>query len=150
MHIMETVTDISLEGFKVVSSDYFYAPTRMQVPTLTVWDGSIGFSRQDLAMLNNCENVMIQVNTESRKIIVIPSTSKDKDAVRWIKRTNPLEARKLTCKRLTDSLYSAWEWDINYIYRTTGKLVTANNKVMLLFDFSEPESWKRPEAKNVE
>ncbi len=147
---METVTDISLEGFKVVSSDYFYAPTRMQVPTLTIWDGSIGFSRQDLAMLNNCENVMIQVNTESRKIIVIPSTSKDKDAVRWIKRTNPLEARKLTCKRLTDSLYSVWEWDINYIYRTTGKLVTANNKVMLLFDFSEPESWKRPEAKNVE
>ena len=147
---METVTDISLEGFKVVSSDYFYAPTRMQVPTLTIWDGSIGFSRQDLAMLNNCENVMIQVNTESRKIIVIPSTSKDKDAVRWIKRTNPLEARKLTCKRLTDSLYSVWEWDINNIYRTTGKLVTANNKVMLLFDFSEPESWKRPEAKNVE
>ena len=36
--------EISLEGFQVVSGDFFYAPTRLQAPTLTIWeDGSIGF-----------------------------------------------------------------------------------------------------------
>lgn len=146
---MEQVNDISMEGFKVVSSDYFYAPTRMQAPTFTIWDGCIGFSKQDLLMLNSCENILLQINTEEKKALAIPTTSKDKDALRWLKKTNPLEARKINCPKLTDHLYEAWGWDKDYIYRTTGKLVTSGNKVMLLFDFTEPESWKRPEAKNV-
>ncbi len=146
---MEQVNDISIEGFKFVSSDYFYAPARMQAPTFTIWDGSIGFSKQDLILLNNCENILLQINSEERKALVIPTTSKDKDALKWMKRANPLEARKITCPRLTEHLYAAWGWDRDYVYRTIGKLVTSGNKVMLLFDFSEPECWKRPEAKNV-
>ena len=35
------------------------------------------------------------------------------------------------------------------VYRTTGRLVTVANKVMLYFDFAEAEKWKRPEAKNA-
>ena len=146
---MEAVNDISMEGFKVVSGDYFYAPTRMQAPTFTIWNGSIGFSKQDLIMLNNCENILMRINTDDKKILIMPAVSKDKDAIRWIKKLEPLEARKINCPKLTDSLYEAWDWDKDYIYRTTGKLVTSGNKVMLLFDFAEPESWKKPEAKNV-
>ena len=29
----------------------------------------------------------------------------------------------------------------NAVYRTTGRVVSVDKKVMLLFDFSEPESW---------
>ncbi len=140
--------EISLEGFQVVSGDFFYAPTRLQAPTLTIWeDGSIGFCKQDLILLNVCENVLVQVNTEAQKILIVPTTSKDKDAVRWVKKTDPPEARKLTSKKLTDRLYDAWKWDRKRIYRSVGKLVTSGNKVMLLFDFSGPESWIKPEAK---
>ena len=46
-------------------------------------------------------------------------------------------------------LNKMWGWNIDYIYRAQGKLVTAGNKVMLLFDFTEPENWLRPEAKKV-
>ena len=146
---MEAINEISLEGFKVVSSDFFCGASRVQAPTLTVWDGSIGFCKQDLIMLNACENILVHVNTKERKILIVPTTSKDKDGVRWVKKTNPLEARKLNCKKLTDGLYDTWGWDRNYIYRSAGKLVMAGNKVMMLFDFSDAESWKRPEAKNV-
>ena len=142
--------EISLEGFQVVSGDYFYAPSKLQAPSLTIWsEGYIGFCKQDLILLNACENILVQVNTETRKILVSPTTSKDKDAVRWLKKADPPEARKLTSKKLTDRLYDAWKWDSNRIYRTIGRLVTANNKVMLLFDFSEPESWVRPEARKT-
>ena len=146
---MEVLNEISMEGFQVVSSDYFRCVTRGSAPTMTVWDGSIGFSKQDLVLLNNCENVIVQINSMEKKVLIIPTTSKDKDAIRWIKRMNPLEARKFTCQKLTDNLYETWGWDKEMIYRVTGRLVTVANKVMLYFDFSSPERWKRPEAKNV-
>ena len=93
------------------------------------------------------EFAAIVMNTEAQKILIVPTTSKDKDAVHWVKKTDPPEARKLTSKKLTDRLYDAWKWDRKRIYRSVGKLVTSGNKVMLLFDFSGPESWIKPEAK---
>ena len=146
---MEVVNEISMEGFKVISSDYFYIPTRMQQAALTIWDGLIGFSKQDLIMLNCCENVLLHVNIEDKKILIVPTTSKDKDALKWIRRADPLDAKKPACPRLTDKLYEAWKWDKDYNYRTIGKLVTSGTKVMLLFDFNDPEKWKRAEAKHV-
>ena len=146
---MEAVNEISMDGFQIVSSDFFTYVTRTTAPTLTIWDGSIGFSKQDILMLNSCENIMFQINAKERKALVIPTKSTDKDAVRWIKKLNPIEARKISCPKLTDKIYEMWNWDKDYIYRAYGRLVTSGNKVMLLFDFSEPEKWKRPEAKNV-
>ena len=90
-----------------------------------------------------------QINAENKKILVVPTSSKDKDAIKWVKKTNPLEAKKFSCPKLTDNLYDAWNWDKDYIYRATGRLVTVQNKVMLYFDFSEPEKWKKPEAKDA-
>ena len=59
---MEPVNEISLEGFKIVSGDFFCTVSRVSAPTMTVWDGSIGFSKQDLILLNSCENVIMQIN----------------------------------------------------------------------------------------
>ena len=146
---MEQYNEISMDGFKVVSSDFFCTVSRVSAPTITVWDGSIGFLKQDLLLLNSCENVLMQINAENKKILVVPTSSKDKDAIKWVKKTNPLEAKKFSCPKLTDNLYDAWNWDKDYIYRATGRLVTVQNKVMLYFDFSEPEKWKKPEAKDA-
>ena len=146
---MEKINEISMEGFRVVSSDFFTNMTRTQAPTLTIWDGSIGFCKSDITLLNGCENVLIHINSEARKILIVPTSSSDKDAVRWVKKSHPREGRKISCKKLTDSMFDIWKWDREYIYRTVGRLVTSGNKVMLLFDFSEPECWKRPEAKSV-
>ena len=146
---MEQYNEISMDGFKVVSSDFFCTVSRVSAPTITVWDGSIGFSKQDLLLLNSCENVLMQINAENKKILVVPTSSKDKDAIKWVKKTNPIEAKKFSCPKLTDNLYDAWNWDKDYIYRATGRLVTVQNKVMLYFDFSEPEKWKKPEAKDA-
>ncbi|MBQ4448356.1 MAG: hypothetical protein II897_08710 [Clostridia bacterium] len=56
-------------------------------------------------------------------------------------------ARKVHCPKLIEQLFEMWEWDPNYVYRAIGKLVTSNNKVMLYFDFSNPEARPKPKAK---
>ena len=146
---MNEVNEISMEGFQVISGDYFYGPQRLMVPSMTFWDGSIGFSKQDVILLNGCECILLQINADAKKIIAVPTTSKDADAVHWIKNKRTNDPRKISCKKLTDQVYEMWGWNRDHIYRARGKLVTAGNKVMLLFDFSEPENWKKPEAKKV-
>ena len=146
---MESINEISMDGFQVVSGDFFTYISKTTAPTLTIWDGSISFSKKNLLLLNKCENILMQINAGEKKIIIIPAKSLDKDAIRWIKRVDPLEARRISCQRLTDKLYDMWNWDKDYIFRSSGRLVTSNNKVLLYFDFQTPESWKRPEAKNV-
>lgn len=146
---MNEVNEISLEGFQVISGDYFYGPQRLMVPSMTFWDGSIGFSKQDVILLNGCECILLQINSDAKRILAIPTTSSDADGIHWIKNKKTNDPRKISCKKLTDQVYAMWGWDANHIYRAKGKLVTAANKVMLLFDFSEPEKWKKPEAKKV-
>ncbi len=146
---MNEINEISLEGFQVVSRDYFYGQHRLMMPSMTFWDGSIGFTKQDVVMLNGCECVLLQINTDAKKVLVVPTTSKDTDSIHWIKNRKTMNPRKISCKKLTDQVYKMWGWNTDYIYRAQGKLVTAGNKVMLLFDFSEPENWLRPEAKKV-
>ncbi len=144
---MESLENISLEGFKVVSGSYFHPIVRMNSPIMTIWDGHIGFSKKDVTLLNGCENIIMQINSDTHSVVISPTTSFDKDAVRWINKKTMTETRKIACKKLTDMIYSLWAWDKKYIYRTIGRPVTASNRIMILFDFSAPECWARPEEK---
>lgn len=50
--------------------------------------------------------------------------------------------RNLESKAFGEQLYQKWNLDPDYTYRSVGHLVTVNQKVMILFDFSHPEVWK--------
>ena len=135
--------EISIDGFQVVSGSMFAHMPRSMRPTCTIWPDSICFSKYSIYMLNNCEHVRIEVNTAKRCMLIVPVTSGDRDGVRWAKLKNQnVEARKLDCKQFTLPLYDAWDWDRLNVYRTSGQLVTADKKVMLLYDFNYPENWK--------
>ena len=51
----------------------------------------------------------------------------------------------MECVRFSSRLYEMWSWDTGCVYRAVGHIVTMDNKVMLLFDFSSPERWKSKE-----
>ncbi len=148
MNNLEAMPDISLDGFQVVGAEMFMYPSKTSAPTCTIWDNCIGFCKQDVLLLNGCENILIQVNAARKCLLVVPSTSKDKDSLKWSRtKQDKIEARKIMCPRFSEQLYKQWGWDTDYVYRTNGRLVTAGTKVMLLFDFSDAEHWLSPEAK---
>ena len=144
---MSDETEISLEGFQIISRDNFYSLNKPFMPSMTFWDSWIGFCKQDVVLLNGCESILLMIKPDTRQIIVMPTTSKDEDAIRWIKNKKGLAPRKMKCKKLTDKIYEIWGWDKECIYRAQGRMVTSSNKVMLLFDFSNPKIWEKPEAK---
>ncbi len=133
---------MSLDGFQIVPSEMFIHLPQKSRPTCTIWPTRLGFSKLVLTSLNNCEYVRIEVNSKTKCLVVMPVTSSDKNCIRWIKGGKELRVRNMESKIFGSQLYKSWELDTEYNYRAIGRLVTANKKVMMFFDFKEAESWK--------
>ena len=140
MNVYDGIMEISREGFQVVSGETFRKPLRVNMPAITLWYNSISFNKASVTALNSCERIRIEVNPADQRILLIPVTSRDKDAVRWVM-GKELQPRKIECLRFTSQLFESWDWDEGNVYRTIGRIVSSDKKVMLLFDFRDPETW---------
>jgi hypothetical protein len=92
---------------------------------------------RSVGLLNSCENIILKVNKTTQGILIIPSNSREPESFKWLSEKAKVP-RQMTCPEFTDTLYRAWGWDFSKRYRSTGRIVTVDNKVMLLFNFSTP------------
>ena len=129
--------EINLEGYQVVRSQYF---SRATEPTMTLWNSAVGFSANTHDALNNCECIHIMVNEKDKCIIIKPVNSKEQDAINWNKTKN--KSARIECSAFTKQLYEAWGWDNTCRFRACGMLVQSDKKIMMLFNFQHPESWR--------
>lgn len=134
------IPEISIKGFQVVSIEMFVSPPKKGEPTCTIWYDNISFSKTSLSALNNCERVRIEINPKTKCLLLVPVTEKDKDGIRWTKGLKEPATRKIGCKLFASQLYEAWSWKPDTVHRTSGRIVSADKKIMLLFDFNEPET----------
>lgn len=141
------VEAISMDGFQVVSGEYFAHSPNLISPSCTIWSAGITFNRIALTALNNCERVRIEIHPQKKCVLIVPVTMKDRDGILWRKNIKEYAPRRIECVRFTSRLYEMWEWDAGLTYRALGRIVTVDNKVMLLFDFNTPEQWKAKEKK---
>lgn len=145
---IDALSEITMDGFQVVSGDMFSHFPKTSEPSCTLWSWSISFSKSSIIALNCCEHILIRVNAKDKCILISPTTSNDKDKITWTKGIKDVQAKKIDCKQFASQLFSSWGLDEEYCYRSYGRIVTANNKIMLLFDFKKAESWKcRSKAK---
>jgi len=138
MSIDYGIMPVSLEGFQVVRSKYF---VRQSEPIMTLFKTAISFNVAAYEALNRCESVIIYVNESKKSFLVKPSASKEDDAIRWVKGKETLKIAKIECTAFARQIFKMWSLSDEYRYRATGKLVQADKKIMLLFDFNECEAW---------
>lgn len=136
------IEEMSLDGYQIVNAGLSHHPARKCEATCTVWPSRISFNKLALEKLHYCDYIKIQVNPTTKCLLVCPVTSSDKDGIRWIKGEKEKFLRNLESKAFGEQLYQKWNLDPDYTYRSVGHLVTVNQKVMILFDFSHPEVWK--------
>lgn len=141
-HQIDTLPEIALEGFQVVSGDMFSHFPKTSEPSCTLWNSSISFSKASIIALNCCEHILIRVSSKDKCLLLSPTTASDKDRITWTKGVKNVQAKKIDCKQFTTQLFATWNLDPQFCYRTYGRIVTVNNKIMLLFDFRKAESWK--------
>ena len=135
------IKEISLDGFQVVSGQMFCHLPRMSEPTLTITPKGLSFNKAVIEALNCCEHIRIEVNDRKRGILIVPVTAKDRDGIRWLKSGKRVQGKSVDCTRFVNHLYGIWGWESDARFRSTGKLVSSEGKVMLLFDFTQPETW---------
>ena len=140
--MISPVEEMSLEGFQIVKSEMFMHPPRKADPTCSIWPTKISFNKMSLQALNNCEYIRLEVNPMTKCLLVSPISSSDKDSIRWVKGQKEQNSRNMESRIFGEQIYRAWGLDSEYNYRAIGKLVSARNKIMLLFDFSKAEIWK--------
>lgn len=136
------IREISTEGFQVVGGEMFKHAPRKSEPSCSINYTSISFNKMSVCALNSCDRVRIEINPKTKCILIVPVTVKDKDGIRWTKNVKDPVAKKIECKAFTQKLYELWNWESNLGYRAVGQIVSSDKKVMMLYDFSEPEVWK--------
>lgn len=140
------IEEVNLDGFQIVRSEMFLHFPRKGEATCTVWPTKISFSKLALTSLNSCEYVRIEINPNTKCLLVVPVTSKDKDSIRWIKGQKEFTVRNMESKQFGDILYSTWGLNPQCNYRAAGRLISSKGKVMLLFNFTDAEMWKGKKA----
>ena len=135
------IKDVSLEGFQVVSNQYF---SRLLEPSMTIFQSAIAFSTSAINALQQCEAVQILINEKQKSILVCPCSSKEKNSVMWNKGSKT--GYRLECSAFAKQIYDVWGFDNKYRYKAMGRLVKSDNKVMLLFNFDNSEAWNGSKA----
>lgn len=132
------IKTVSLDGFQVVQRKYF---SRLNEPMMTIWESAVAFNTAAHDILNNCEAIEIYVNEKDRCFAIIPSPSKDKESVQWVRGNEKYKHNRIECTLFARQIFKSWGFDPQYHYRTSGKLVQCGKKLMILFDFSHYEVW---------
>ena len=133
-----TLKQLDLDGFQVVNSSLFCS---MSSPTMSIWNDSISFSQATYIALNTCEAISIMVNHKNRSILIGTVQSSSPNAVAWKKGKEVVKYSKISCATFTRQLFEEWGLDSEARYKAIGRMVQAEKKVMVLFEFANAEKW---------
>jgi hypothetical protein len=132
------IQNINLEGFQVVQGQLFKNERRS---IMTIFQNEVAFTREAHRDLNNCTAIQILVNVDSKAIIVRPSASTDENAIVWERQLKDTYVPRFSCPCLTKQLYAVWNWNVKYRYKTEGRIVRCEKKVMILYEFSDAKPY---------
>ena len=79
------------------------------------------------------------MSDKTKSILVRPASTSSTDAVVWRRSKAEPKYCKLDCPQLARKIYEQWGLDKNLRYKAFGRLVQAEQKILLLFDFNEAE-----------
>lgn len=134
------IEDINLKGFIVVEHQFF---EKEKIPSMSLFRRKVTFNKESHILLDKCQAIQMMVNFESRQIIARPMSSADEDSIIWHneKLKDPFVS-DIGCPLMTTRIYKEWKLNPNYRYKTRGRLVKSEKKLMLLFDFNEADAYE--------
>ena len=131
--------EVDLTGFQTVQPYFF---SKSQLPTLSISKSNFQFNLSAVESLQRCESIKMMVNYQLQQVLILPAHSQSKDSISWVNtEAKSNKPPKLECAFFAKQIYTAWDWNTEYRYKTAGRLVHNDRQVMLLFDFSECEVW---------
>lgn len=130
--------DFSFDGYQVVRGEFF---SHLNEPSITLCDGKISFNQTCLKKVPDTDYVLVMVNEDTQRVIVMPSTEETRDSFLWKSKTG--KPRSVACAIVIAMIYSRMNWKPEYRYKMIGKFMNKNGLQFFLFDLKSAEVYVR-------
>lgn len=132
--------DFSFVGFQVVRGEFF---AHTFEPSITFNGNKLYVNMACLNKLPTVEYVQILINQLSKKLVIRPCREDEKDSFRWCSNTAKRRPRQVVCRLFFAKLAQMMQWDCSHRYKLLGKLISANQELIFVFDLSSAEVYQR-------
>lgn len=132
--------DFSYEGYQVVRGEFF---AHTFEPSITFNNDKVYVNTACLNRMPTVEYIQILINQQSKKLVVRPCREDEKDSFRWCSSTGKRRPKQITCRIFYAKLVEMMQWNPGYRYKLLGKLISANNERLYIFDLEATEVYQR-------
>lgn len=130
----------SYDGYQVVRGEFF---AHTFEPSITFNDSKVYVNMACLNRMPAVEYIQILVNQQTKKLVVRPCGEDEKDSFRWCSNTGRRRPRQIACRIFYAKLAEMMQWNPAYRYKFLGKLITANEEQLYIFDLTATEVYQR-------
>lgn len=134
--------DFDLRGFEIARSELFDVRQR---PWMNFRSTEIKFGIEVVRKFGENNYVELLINPIKRKFAVRRTDKKNRNAVIISKKEyGDLVPRAFSISAFSDTLFSLFDWNTDYRYRTLGNLYEADGEAVYIFDTAESEVFVQP------
>lgn len=132
--------EFSFDGYQVVRGEFF---AHLFEPSITFNGSKLYVNMACLNKLPTIEYVQILVNQFTKKLVIRPCREDEKDSFRWCSNTVKRKPKQVICRVFFAKLAEMMQWDSSYRYKLMGKLISANQELIFVFDLLSTEVYQR-------
>lgn len=130
--------DFSYDGFQVVRGEFF---SHLFEPSITFNQNSFYVNSACIKRLSDVNHILILVNEEQKKLVIRPCSEDTKDCQCWKTKSNKPKAMK--CRDFFQRIMVMMNWNEHYRYKVLGKIIKANDEIILVFNLASREEYPR-------
>lgn len=124
------------EDCQVVHGTFFSHNSR---PCLTLRPWELYVNAACLRKLPDVDYIQLLIHQTEKKLALRPCREDTKDSVRWCGTSPKRSPRHIPCPVFFWKITSLMDWNPGFRYRLTGRLLSANEEQLFVFDLTEPE-----------
>ena len=139
--IIDLGNDFDFDGFQVVRREFF---AHLQEPSATFNNCKFSVNSACLKRFPETTSVQVLINKETKVMALMPCPDGAKDSFVWCKLSKGKRAPKsITCKLFFAKIVDMMDWNPNYRYKLLGKIIRANEEMLLAFDLTATETYQK-------
>ncbi len=136
MNEMSASHPFPTENCQVVHGAFF---SHGSDPSLTLRPSELYVNAACIRKLPDTDYIQLLIHPEEKKLALRPCLEDTKDSVRWCSTTSKRSPRHIPCPVFFGKVTSLMDWNPNFRYRLTGRLLSAKEELLFVFDLTEPE-----------
>lgn len=144
--VIELDEEFDFDGFQVVRREFF---AHMSEPSVTFNNYKFNVNAACINKFPDFEYAQVLINRSKKILALRPCDEYAKDAFMWCsipasgKQKGKRKPKATTCKLFFAKIISLMEWNPDYRYKILGKVVKANDEILLVFDLTATEVYKK-------